>query len=324
MKPFESFLAPQLTEYLAYRQGLGYAIKTTRAQLLVFDRYLLQAKADWISFQPAFFLEMTARLNTKSSTVNRIVSTVRVFFRFLVRRGYLAENPLKDIPTLKENTIVPFVFSAEQVDQFLDVICTGIRKTKGRFPTDFAIYLALLLLARCGMRISEPLRLMLHHYRRDDATIYIEKSKFKKDRLIPVPKAVITEIENYLSARQALRRPDDNPYLLAGRGQRPLTDAQLRRLFHKAVKQMGIRQPRRVIGNVTFSSPTAHSLRHSFAVNTLLRIKERGQSAQNALPVLAAYMGHSDYKHTSVYLRVVDSATRQNLVDFALWQKRKA
>lgn len=322
MKPFESFLAAQLNEYLTYRQGLGYTLMPTRANLLLFDRYLKRRQADWTSFEPAFFLEMTARLDTESRTVNRIVSSVRVFFRFLVRCGYLAENPLKHIPPLKENTIVPFVFSPEQVDHFLEVICTKIRKTKGRFLKDFSLYLSLLLLARCGMRISEPLRLMLHHYRRDDATISIEKTKFKKDRLIPVPKAVSAEIQHYLSARQALRCDDDNPYLLAGSGKNPLNDQQVRYLFHNVLKDVGLNQPRRVIGNVNFSQPTPHSLRHSFAVNTLIRIKQRGESAQNALPVLAAYMGHSDYKHTSVYLRVADAASRQHLVDFALWQRK--
>jgi integrase len=173
------------------------------------------------------------------------------------------------------------------------------------------------------MRISEPLRLLLNHYRPDDATISIERAKFKKDRLIPLPKAVSTEIDNYLSVRQALRRDDDNPYLLAGSGKNPLNDQQVRYLFHNTLKDMGLKQPRRVIGNVNFSQPTPHSLRHSFAVNTLLKIKQRGESAQNALPVLAAYLGHSDYKHTSVYLRVADAASRKQLVDFALWQKKK-
>jgi site-specific recombinase XerD len=323
MRQFESFLAPQLNEYLAYRQSLGYAMMPARAYLLIFDRYLKETQADWSCFEPAFFLEMTASLNIQSSTINRIVTVVRVFFRFLVRRGYMAKNPLKDIPHLKENTVVPFVFSPEQLDRFLQMICNRIRKTKGRFLIDFSLYLALILLTRCGMRISEPLRLMLHHYRRDDATLYIEKTKFNKDRLIPVPKAVVAEIENYLSARQTLRRQDDNPYLLAGRGKNPLTGEQVRHLFHKTVKHLGLYQPRRVIGNVNFSQPVPHSLRHSFAVNTLLRIKDRGESAQHALPVLAVYMGHSHYKNTSVYLRVADALSRQHLVDFALWQKSK-
>jgi integrase len=64
--------------------------------------------------------------------------------------------------------------------------------------------------------------------------------------------------------------------------------------------------------------------RHSFAVNTLIAIKERGQSPQNALPVLAAYLGHTKYQFTAVYLRVADARSRQQLVDFSLWQKRKA
>ena len=58
-----------------------------------------------------------------------------------------------------------------------------------------------------------------------------------------------------------------------------------------------------------------------FAVNTLNSIWERGESAQNALPVLAAYLGHKDYTCTSVYLRVADAISRKALVDFSLWQK---
>ena len=180
MRPFESFLASQLSEYLAYRQGLGYAVEPVRAHLLMFDRYLKEAQADWSFFEPAFFLEMTASLHIESRTVNRIVSTLRVFFRFLVRRGYIAENPLKDIPPLKENTIVPFVFSPGQLDQLLGLVCSRIRKTKGCFLTDFALYLALVLLARCGMRISEPLRLKLHHYRSDDAHHLHRKDQVQK------------------------------------------------------------------------------------------------------------------------------------------------
>jgi integrase/recombinase XerD len=186
-----------------------------------------------------------------------------------------------------------------------------------------ALYLAVLLLARCGMRISEPLRLLGHHYRGDDKTIYIEKTKFKKDRLIPVPKAVMMEIENYLSVRQSLLPHDQNPYLLAGRKQKPLRDYQVRFLFHQAVKDVSLDQSRKVIGNMNFSSPTPHSLRHSFAVNTLKRIKERGESTQHALPILAAYMGHSEYKHTTKYLKFLDAEQRQGLFDFATSHQRE-
>lgn len=322
MKHFESFLAPKLEEFVAYRQGMGYAMKTLKSQLFSFDRYLKEKNTDWNALQPAFFLEMRSNLPNESCSVNKIITTTRKFFQFLIRQGSLAENPLRDIPALKENTVVPFVFSPEQTDQLLENISKRIRKTKGRFLNDFTLYMAVLLLARCGMRISEPLKLKNHHYRRDDRTLYIERTKFNKDRLIPIPKDVITQVENYLSVRKSLLRYDYSPFLLVRTDQKPPTDWQVRKLFHKAVTEIGVEQPRRVIGNVNFSQPTPHSLRHSFAVNTLLRIKKRKGSLQYALPVLATYMGHSIYWYTAVYLRVVDAISRKNLVDFTLWQKR--
>ena len=318
MKNFESFMAPQLEELLAYRESLGYAIRGYRSYLNIFDRYLKETKAEWSSLHPGFFLEMRANLDMESRSVNRIISTARVLFQFLVRREYVGENPLKDILLLKENTILPYVFSAEQIDHLLKAICRRLRKTKSYLLTDLALYLAVILLARCGMRISEPLRLLRHHYRGDDKTIYIEKTKFKKDRLIPVPKAAITEIENYLSVRKSLLPHDDNPYLLADRKQKPLTIEQVSYLFRKVLKDMGLDQPRKVIGNINFSRPTPHSLRHSFAVNTLKEIKERGESTQHALPVLAAYMGHTEFKYTIVYLKFLDAEQRQGLVEFAI------
>ncbi|MDL1985079.1 MAG: hypothetical protein LWX54_12995 [Deltaproteobacteria bacterium] len=59
-------------------------------------------------------------------------------------------------------------------------------------------------------------------------------------------------------------------------------------------------------------------MRHSFAINTLKRIKQQGKSPQNALPILAVYLGHRKYRYTAVYLKVVDAEHRQGLVDFAI------
>ncbi|MBT3259171.1 MAG: tyrosine-type recombinase/integrase [Deltaproteobacteria bacterium] len=322
MKPFRSFLAPKLNEFLTYRQNLGYSLNTIRFHLLLFDRYVMDKNADWHSFQPGFFLDMRSHIKLEKNSVNANIWAIRNFFQFLIRQGHIENNPLQDIPLLKKNTIVPFIFSPEQTNRLLASVCRRIRKTKYHFLKDLAFYVVILLLARCGMRISEPLRLMRHHYRRDDRTLYIEKTKFSKDRLIPIPKEVVYEIENYLSVRKSILH-DDSPFLLVRTDQKPPTDQQIRFQFHKAMKDVGLDQPKRVIGNVNFLQPSPHSLRHSFAVYTLLKIRERGGDPQHALPILAAYMGHSEYKYTSVYLRVTDAISRKNLIDFSLWQERK-
>ena len=323
MKPFESFLAPKLNEFLIYRQNLGYSLDTIRFHLLLFDRYVMEKNAGWHSFQPGFFLDMRTHIKLEKNSVNANIWAVRNFFQFLIRQGHIKNNPLQDIPLLKKNTIVPFIFSPEQTNQLLTAACKRIRKTKYHFLKDLAFYVTAFLLARCGMRISEPLKLQRRHYRRDDRTLYIEKTKFSKDRLVPIPKEVVSEIENYLSVRKCILSHDDSPFLLVRTDQKPLADHQIRLLFHKVLKDTGLDQPKQVIGNVNFLQPSPHSLRHSFAVNTLLKIKERGGDPQHALPILAAYMGHSEYKYTSVYLRVTDAMSRKNLVDFSLWQEKK-
>jgi len=188
---------------------------------------------------------------------------------------------------------------------------------------DFSCYVIILLLARCGLRISEPLRMQLHHYRSIEKSIYIEKTKFKKDRLIPVPISVATEIENYISARNTLVPPDkQNQTLFVNDHGIPLRGDKVRRVFHLAVNDAGLARPRQVLFNTNFNAPTPHSLRHSFAVNTLRNVKERGGSPQNALPILATYMGHVAYWHTVEYLKVVDADQHRKLVNFATSQAK--
>jgi len=316
MKTFNSFMANNLEEYAAYREQLGYAKKGIKPPLFAFDRYLKEHNANWDQLQPAFFLQLRANISKHPNTVNRILSNLRSLFDFLVRRQICEDNPLKDIPPLPERYFVPFVFSPEQTDQLLKKVCENIRSCQKHLLFDMAIYLAVVMLARCGMRISEPLRLCLHHYRTDEGSVYIERTKFRKDRLIPLPKIVLIELENYLAARKALCSGDQNPYLLAGRKCRLLKDYHVRAVFHQAVEFIGLKQPRRTMGNITFGSPVPHSLRHAFAINTLNHIKARGISPQQALPVLATYMGHRKYQYTAAYLKVKDAKDLPGLIAF--------
>jgi integrase len=242
---------------------------------------------------------------------------VRVFFNYLVRTDVYRQNPLNDIPYLPENDIMPYIFSPGQVNHLLSAVSSRIRKKAWHlYLMDLSYYMAVMLLARCGLRISEPLRLKLNDYRFDEKTIYIEKTKFKKERLIPLPQSVAIELENYLAARRGLLGNVVNNYLLANYAARGLNDNGVRTVFHRAVRDIGLAQSRQIIGNVNISSPTPHSMRHSFAVNTLNSVQKRGGSAQNALPVLAAYMGHSEYKHTIKYLKFIDAQQRLGLVNF--------
>ena len=316
MKHFESFLWPQLEAFLDYRLNLGYDGRNLLAVLRQFDRYVKKTKPERGLLSPAFFLTMRSNLKMDPVSVNSVICITRGFFNFMVRQGYYDENPVRDIPFLRKNVVAPFIFSPQQTDRLLTALCKRIRKEESFYLKDLTIYMAILLLARCGMRISEPLRLRLEHYRSEEKTLYIENTKFKKDRLIPVPGAVAAAIDNFLHVRKSLLGTYQTLYLLPGAGQCRLHDGRVRLIFHQAVKEIGLARHRQVIGNTVFAKPTPHSLRHSFAVNTLKKIKQHGQSPQHALPVLAAYMGHVEYRSTAYYLKFIDAKQREGLASF--------
>ena len=289
MKHFKSSLTQQMEEYISYRLSLGYTDRNLRGQLCGLDQYVCDKEAGPADLMPPFFLDFKKSLKEKPHTFNAILLAVRGFFNYLVRRQIIDENPVIDICSFAENAFIPFVFSPDQIDKLLGTIQSAIRKDPMHFFKDYSAYMAILLLARCGMRISEPLRLKLGHYR--SGTVYIEKTKFSKDRLIAVPAAVISEMGNYLAVRKAFIQ-DQTTYLLPGQNGHTLSTNRIYKIFGQAVKDIGIDQPRRTIANTTFGNPTPHSLRHSFAINTMKRIKQQGKSPQNALPILAVYLGH--------------------------------
>ncbi len=322
MKPFESPLGPQLEQFLSYRKSLGYTARTLRSLLLGFDRHACEKKASLEDLTPAFFLEMKKSFRDSPQTFNHRLPAMRGFFHHLVRRRIADENPLSHIEPYRERAFFPFVFSPGQVEELLEAARNAIRRTETFFFRDFTAYMAILLYARCAMRLSEPLRLGTGHYAPDEATVYIEKTKFSKDRLIPVPKILAGEMDNYLNLRKSLIT-GPNPHLLPGNGDRALPKRDIYRMFHAAVREIGLEQPRRVMAGTTFGHPTPHCLRHSFAINTLKRIRDRGGSPQQALPVLSAYLGHRKYRYTAVYLKVLDAEHRQGLVDFAIGRQEE-
>ena len=317
---FKSFLAQQMEQYLEYRESLGYSTKAVDS-LKRLDRYMVtEDVTTFKALTPLFFLKMRTDLAIDQNTINKVTYALRGFFQYLVRIEFCHYNPLAGIPRSKENNIIPFIFSDQETEHLLKAAWKQVRREKQAFfLKDMGCCLALQLLARCGLRISEPLQLKLGDFRADERTIHIRKTKFRKDRLIPIPMEVANHLSDYLLLRNTLLPADNqNPYLLVRDQDKGLYKQQVRNYFYQAIKEIGLTQAKQIIGNTNISGTTPHSLRHSFAVNTLRRIKERGGSPQNGLPVLAVYMGHKKYTYTIYYLKLIDADQHRNLVDFMI------
>ena len=320
MKPFESFLSEELEAFIAYRVSPGYSQTHMRTYLRHLDRCAVQRPSTLEGMTPAYFLRFKAGLHYAPKTVNAILSTIRTFFAYLERIEIVRENPLRDIPDTPPTSFIPYLFSGNDTKRLLTSAKRSIRKTERHFFGDYKRCMILTLLARCGLRISEPLRLKPSDFCREDGTIYIRKTKFKKSRRIPIPKSTILHLANYLSVRNAI--DVKGPFLFPGERVEKIHAQSVREAFNRAAIDIGCIQPAKQFHPIRFGRPTPHSLRHSFAVNTLKRIRERGGSPQHALPILAAYMGHSHYTYTAVYLKALSAEDRNMLFDItqARWK----
>lgn len=156
--------------------------------------------------------------------------------------------------------------------------------------------MALVLLYTAGLRLGELLRLTLGDVSEDGALLRIRESKFHKSRWVPLSTSASDELRDFLRQRSRLFPTAPTAPLLCSRRCRNGYSHQgmqsaLRGLFAAAdVSDAHGRRPR------------VHDLRHSFAVQALIRWFRTGADVQSCLPKLALFMGHVSIESTAHYL----------------------
>ena len=215
------------------------------------------------------------------ATVQRKVSSLKSFHRFLVREGVTENHPTSDLPLPKKPKRLPDVLGIEQVDKMLS-------QPFPEGPAGLRDCAILETLYGCGLRTSELTTL-------DVADVDLERGflrvlgKGDKERLVPVAGAAERAIEEYLThGRPYLRtkssraRRDPNALFTSVRGHR-LT----RKTVYELVRRYGGRVGLKV---------HPHTLRHSFATHLL----EGGAD----LRALQEMLGHADISTTQIYTHV--------------------
>ena len=155
MKPFESFLAPELEEYIQHRVSLGYNGRNQRSLLRPFDRYLKENEYCWDSIEPKLFLELRRKLKGESSTINGVLSGVRNFFQFLVLMGHYTHNPLRDLPAIPVGQYYPHIFSSEQIEELLLSIKARLLDNLQNDLELTSVYLSIFLCGKKLMRVVQ-------------------------------------------------------------------------------------------------------------------------------------------------------------------------
>lgn len=192
----------------------------------------------------------------------------------------------------------PVIVSPEAIARMLGA-ADAVLATPDSALRPQVLRLATALLYSAGLRRGELLRLQLGDVDARNTVLRIQESKFHKSRWVPLSSDASTELRRYLLHRQQQwgSQPPEAPLLCHGtRRCSGYTGTGLSTGLHELMDAAAVRgwDGRR---------PRVHDLRHSFAVQCLLRWYRQGADVQSQLPRLAMYMGHVSIVSTAYYLR---------------------
>ncbi len=222
------------------------------------------------------FLAFLGLQDYSKSTIARKLATLRSFYKFCMRRGYVETHPLATIRTPKQEKRLPKYLELEQISKLLstpdDRTLLGSR--------DRAM---LEVLFSTGVRVSELVDLNFGDVDFEGQTVRIH-GKGKKQRTAPVGPTALAALRKYLELRRSDARSasfDQNALFVNKHGQR-LSTRSVRRKLDKYLSVAGL-DP----------SISPHTLRHSFATHML----NNGADLRSVQELL----GHQSLSTTQVY-----------------------
>ena len=300
--PFLSVLAPVLARYVNLKRSLGRRFATATRTLQSLDRFLHNASHTYSDLTAEAFRAWCLTQEAVTSGVRR-VRMLEVCNFCLYRQRTESQCFLPDpstFPTYHQR-LQPYIFSEVQVAAMLNA-ASGLKRSPSSPLRPEVIRLSIILLFTTGIRRGELLKLTLGDYNRQESTLHIRQTKFYKSRLLPINSDIADEIEHYLRARVRRRLPTSPETRLiwnATQGGRAYTGTGLQDCLRPLLQQCGITTAKG-------KSPRIQDLRHSFAVNALLRWYRAGADVESKLPMLATYLGHGSTVSTHHYLHFIE------------------
>ena len=315
---YQSFLAEAMRDYLDYLDHLGFHVVTPAYALARIDRFLVEHRIEsFHPYDPRWV--MTQVVNQyqgrfKARTLQVWQRAFQGLCRYLVRCGWMRENPLASFPLPRLQPYRPYVFSPGELRRFFDYLQQRIaRATHARAHYRAHCHYALYhLLYACGLRVSEAVHLAVADYSAQQRTLYIRPSKFHKDRLIPIGSKAAANLGRLLSLRSTLERPAASCALFLKLPQgEPYRRDWISQYFREVLQQLGIYRPETCQQGCYYGTPHLHELRRAFAVHRLLRWYREAAHVDAKLPLLATYLGHGYFGYTKTYLTLTQELLKE-------------
>lgn len=205
-------------------------------------------------------------------SLRRWLSSLRAFFRFAIRRGWLKYNPAEDLQAPRVEKKLPKVLDVDQVGQFVDLKGDGFHNRR-----DHAL---LELIYSSGLRLAEVASLDLGNIDLTDGMVTVT-GKGNKTRTLPVGGQALSSLRKWLPERALRANEGEQALFISERG---------KRISHRAV-QLRLQQLSQRQGMDNPVHP--HMLRHSFASHML--------ESSGDLRLVQELLGHANIATTQVY-----------------------
>ena len=286
-------MVQQARAYLQYRRALGFELRFSGKLLIQFAKFV--DRSGWRGPLTTDLILRWVNLPksaAQSYKANRL-SIARSFARYLAARDGQTQVPdWRLMPKIFRHR--PHLFGEPQLRQLI----AAARRLKRTYPLRPLTYETLFgLLASTGLRICEALKLTCRQVDLERGTLRIERTKFKKSRLVPLHPTTTEALRLYAAARvMRWGRLDDGPFFVGCLG-RALPYHSVGRAFREICAELGWQK-----GHGEWPRPRIHDLHHSFACNRLLRWYRDGEDVHCKIASLSTYLGHGRVTDTYWYL----------------------
>lgn len=206
------------------------------------------------------------------SSLQRLLSTLRTLFNYLLREGVVKNNPVQGLSAPKTARKLPKTLDVDQLNQLLESDETDLLAIRDRALLE--------LIYSSGLRLAELAALDIGDIDRRDAVVRIT-GKGNKMRVVPVGRHALAALERWFHCRTELVATDNTALFVSRSG---------RRLSHRAI-QYRVREWAVRSGLPEVLHP--HMLRHSFASHLL--------ESSGDLRAVQELLGHADISTTQIY-----------------------
>lgn len=250
-----------------------------------------------VSYQQILlFLEYLYK-NHKEASVSRILSTLRSFYKFLVREGAIEKNLFSQIRNPKMPRKLVEILDEEEVNKFLEAIPYSTKfelRDRAMFE----------LLYSSGLRVSEIINLKLNDIDfNEDLIRFIGKGN--KERIIPIGGSAKFFLRKYLrTSRYKIEREFKSDYVFLNKNGKKITRQGFWKILKKYAKRANLDK-----------NLYPHIFRHSFATHML----ERGAD----LRIVQELLGHSSISTTEIYTNITKKHIKETYFKYHPREKKK-